>query len=160
MMVDGNYVRVKISSATEEEIRKMREGFTALGAKGVIIHAIRDTKIVARSGSTVKAGASIEASVFEFIKARKIEDIEAQVIAGAEEVLQKRGTQHEVPRSHHRELPGDQASRCPSRRTRLVLIQGDNEDDHSADSNGSGEVLAGRRAAVVLVRHDGSRSLG
>jgi DNA repair exonuclease SbcCD nuclease subunit len=87
LLVDGNYVRVKVSSATEAEVRKIREDFTELGAQGVIIHAIRDTKLVARSGSTVKVGASIETSVYEFIKARKVEGIEAQMIASAEEVL-------------------------------------------------------------------------
>lgn len=73
LLVDGNYVRVRMEVERESQISEMRELLESFGAKGVVIHPIREPKAVERR-SSVKAGASIEASINEFIKAKGFRD--------------------------------------------------------------------------------------
>lgn len=67
LIVDGNYVRAKVSEATEPEIKALREHIMEMGAAGVVIHSIKSPKLM-RSGYTAKIGSSIEASLGAYIK--------------------------------------------------------------------------------------------
>lgn len=71
LIVDGNYIRVRMEIEKESQIADMREFLIESGAAGVVIHPVRDTSVVARSGSTVKSGATIAASVADFIKLKE-----------------------------------------------------------------------------------------
>jgi DNA repair exonuclease SbcCD nuclease subunit len=68
LIVDGNYVRAKIFSSKASEIEALRQFLTDSGAKGVTIVSQPPTGVT-RTKSTVTAGASIEVSVTDFIKA-------------------------------------------------------------------------------------------
>lgn len=68
LIVDGNYVRVTINSSKSADIETMRGYLTDCGAKGVIV--LPETKIapvVRAGGATLKAGATLEASIGDFI---------------------------------------------------------------------------------------------
>ncbi len=67
-LVDGNYVRAKISTANTVDVERVRAFLVENGAKGVTILSTKVAVEASRSISTVKAGSSIEASVSEFIK--------------------------------------------------------------------------------------------
>lgn len=69
LLVDGNYVRVKLNTSKSADVESIRQFLTDHGAQGVTVVAQRDASSVARTASTVKAGASIEVSVNEFVKA-------------------------------------------------------------------------------------------
>lgn len=66
-MVDRNYVRAKMPIQDESEVAKIRSELEALGAAGVIVHPIREAKVVARSEVITKTG-TINESVHEYIK--------------------------------------------------------------------------------------------
>lgn len=67
-VVDGAYVRAKINSDKAADVEAVRNFLLESGAKGVTILTTKVAIEASRSTSTVKAGASIEASVSEFIK--------------------------------------------------------------------------------------------
>lgn len=67
-LVDGNYVRAKISTANTADVERVRAFLTDNGAKGVTVLTTKVAIEASRSSSTVKAGSSIEESVGEFIK--------------------------------------------------------------------------------------------
>jgi DNA repair exonuclease SbcCD nuclease subunit len=63
----GNYVRVKLGEASEKDIQEVRERVKSeYDAKSVIVHA-QPKRTTSERTSTVKAGASLEASVHEYI---------------------------------------------------------------------------------------------
>ncbi len=67
--VNGAYVRAKIVSAKQSDVERVREYLLReCNAAGVTILTTKSTVEAARTSSTVKAGASIEESVTEFIK--------------------------------------------------------------------------------------------
>ncbi len=67
LIVDGNYVRAKIFSSKPSEIENLRKFLEGEGARGVTI--VSQPKAgVTRTASTVKAGASLEVSVSDYIK--------------------------------------------------------------------------------------------
>ena len=68
LIVDGNYVRAKIFSSKASEIEALRQYLTDSGARGVTIVSQPPTGVT-RVKSTVTAGASIEVSVTDYIKA-------------------------------------------------------------------------------------------
>lgn len=72
LIVDGNYVRVTINSSKAADVEAMRSFLTDCGAKGVVV--LQDTKAVpvtARAGGvTLKAGATLEQSIGDFIAAQ------------------------------------------------------------------------------------------
>lgn len=71
LIVDGNYVRAKLRSAKQSDVEDSRQFLMDSGAKGVVIVVEREAAGVSREGAaTVKAGASLEVSVTEFIKAQ------------------------------------------------------------------------------------------
>lgn len=93
LIVRDNYVRAKVSTSKVAEINKMRDWLTNdCGAKGVIIQSVKaPTK--ERSGvitHSIKAGASIEASIAEYIKSQsfhnadKVQIICQRILAEAE----------------------------------------------------------------------------
>lgn len=75
MIADGNYVRATIAIEEESTLREMRQELYDMGAAGVVLHPIRKPKssVTARTTS-IKSGASLEASVGDFIKARKFDN--------------------------------------------------------------------------------------
>lgn len=63
----GNYVRVKLGQATEKEIALVRElALGELEARRVVIHAT-PKRVTSERKASIKAGSSLEASVFEFV---------------------------------------------------------------------------------------------
>ncbi|RWJ03410.1 metallophosphoesterase [Mesorhizobium sp.] len=75
-MAAGNYVRFRGEQMSNEDIKELREFLLASGALGVSIQAPK-TAVAARSGTPVKTGLTLEASVTNFIDAAK--DIPAHV---------------------------------------------------------------------------------
>lgn len=67
LIVDGNYVRVRLPSVTAAEERTLRDTLRDLGALGVIINAARKTES-ARPSGTIAAGASLNKSTADFVK--------------------------------------------------------------------------------------------
>ena len=66
MVISGNYVRLKLDDVTEEQIKAFRDELIAMGALGVTINATK--KQTAVRVATIKSGASLEASVADFIE--------------------------------------------------------------------------------------------
>jgi DNA repair exonuclease SbcCD nuclease subunit len=66
MICDGNYVRVKIGKATPEEIGEIKNELLDLGAKGVVVQAVKETTIETRS-ATSSTAVSLEQSVTDYI---------------------------------------------------------------------------------------------
>lgn len=73
IMAEGNYVRARVTTSKVKEINELREWLMKSGAKGVVIQTIKEpTK--AREGSiahSVKAGASIETSIADYVKSQE-----------------------------------------------------------------------------------------
>lgn len=70
LIVDGNYVKVKMNTTKQREIEEMREFLVKNNAKGVVVMAQKASSVAARSGATIKAGASMEVSVNDYIKSQ------------------------------------------------------------------------------------------
>ncbi|MCY1202263.1 hypothetical protein D9M72_137470 [compost metagenome] len=70
LLVDGNYVRVRVEADKSKEVETARKELMDMGAMAVLVQAMPKAAAV-RAGATVatvNAGASLEASVSEFIK--------------------------------------------------------------------------------------------
>lgn len=66
----GNYVRVRMGEATEEEVNLIRDHVSGLGALGVIVQAIAIPKTTATARTTSVASApTVRSSINEWIKA-------------------------------------------------------------------------------------------
>ena len=70
LLVDGNYVRMRLNSTKTSDVEEARQHLYDCGAAGVIVMAQKDTSAVARTASTVKAGASLEVSMNDYIKSK------------------------------------------------------------------------------------------
>ncbi|MCL2874701.1 MAG: metallophosphoesterase [Betaproteobacteria bacterium] len=71
LLADGNYCRAKINSTKVKDVEELRAYLTSCGAKGVVILAQKEATATAREGgATIKAGASLDVSVADFIKAQ------------------------------------------------------------------------------------------
>jgi DNA repair exonuclease SbcCD nuclease subunit len=66
-VVRGNYVRARIGLAKLEDIETVRSYLAGLGAKGVTLIALKENTASLRA-ERVKAGASLEASVADYIR--------------------------------------------------------------------------------------------
>jgi DNA repair exonuclease SbcCD nuclease subunit len=66
-LVAGNYVRFKVDDVTASEVEKWREDLKGAGALGSIILANKKKPDTTRTGTTVTASKSLEASVAEFV---------------------------------------------------------------------------------------------
>jgi DNA repair exonuclease SbcCD nuclease subunit len=91
--VDGNYVRVRVEGSKVAEMKAVVEDLKGLGARGVIVQPTPAAPVRERADGTalsasVAAGASIEASVGDFIKTAKLVAAEALVTAAAMNVLE------------------------------------------------------------------------
>jgi hypothetical protein len=73
LIVDGNYVRVKTTSTKVADHEALRQFLTESGAAGVTIVPVKDPAAAptARAGSSIiKAGATLEQSIGDFISAK------------------------------------------------------------------------------------------
>lgn len=73
LIVDGNYVRVKINSSKAADIEAMRQFLMDSGAAGVTVLQVKDptaATTVRAGGPLLKAGATLEQSINDFIKAK------------------------------------------------------------------------------------------
>jgi DNA repair exonuclease SbcCD nuclease subunit len=83
---DGNYIRVKVSNAKPSEVSAIRDGLMKHGALGVNVNVVKVPTTGRASTSTVKAGASVEIQVTDYIKTAGFEHAEL-VAQGAIAVL-------------------------------------------------------------------------
>lgn len=68
MLVDGNFVRVRVDSAKSKEVEEARQELLAMGARAVLVQPEPKPPAEAvRAGHTVKSGESLEVSVSEFV---------------------------------------------------------------------------------------------
>ncbi len=88
LIVQNNYVKVRINSSKHSDIQAMREFLTRHGALGVVVQSMPEAKVVARTGSAVKSGSTIEASVSDFVGAAGYKHQEA-VLRRSLDVLNK-----------------------------------------------------------------------
>jgi DNA repair exonuclease SbcCD nuclease subunit len=70
LAVPGNYVRCKMHSPKDSQVKEMREWLESIGAKGVRVDIEREPTRVRTAGATVKAGDSIEKSIGDFIQSK------------------------------------------------------------------------------------------
>lgn len=79
ILAEGNFVRARINDGSMKAVESMKEWMRKAGAKGVVVQVIKEpTK--AREGGvvhSVRAGASIEASIAEYIKGQSFANPEA-----------------------------------------------------------------------------------
>lgn len=85
LLVDGNYVRVRVPASKTKEVEAARKELLDMGALHVLVQAEPKPPAEARV-STVRAGASLEVSVSEFITKMPVKDHKA-VIEAAMSVL-------------------------------------------------------------------------
>lgn len=91
LVVDGNFVRVKVTVTKSKDVENARKELLDMGAKAVLVEAL--PKPPARAGTehiTIKSGASLEASVIGFIAAEFSDKTEPErnlIHAGAIAVL-------------------------------------------------------------------------
>ncbi|MDP9155349.1 MAG: hypothetical protein M3O74_13975 [Pseudomonadota bacterium] len=80
LLCDGNYIRVKVSNAKPSEVSAIRDGLMKHGALGVNVNVVKTPTTGRAAASTVKAGASVEVQVTDYIKAGGFEhaDLVAQ----------------------------------------------------------------------------------
>lgn len=83
----GNYVRVKLSTATQSEVEEIRRQMRyEFQAKDCIIQSIATSKVVSRT-STASKSTSLRESVAEFIKAKSLTVKESDLTAECEDIL-------------------------------------------------------------------------
>jgi DNA repair exonuclease SbcCD nuclease subunit len=88
LLVPGNYVRAKINSAKKSDVEALRAHLTKCGALGITIIEVKDTSIIPRTGGiAIKAGASLEQSVGDFITASTAAVDKAKLQAVCAEIL-------------------------------------------------------------------------
>ena len=79
IMAHGNFVRARVNDGSMKAVESMKAWMTKAGAKGVVVQVVKEpTK--AREGAvvhTVRAGASIEASIAAYIKGQDFPNQEA-----------------------------------------------------------------------------------
>lgn len=89
LIVDSNFVRVKVSSTTLKDVEKARNELLAMGAKAVIVQP--EPKPPVREGTefrpTVASGASLEVSVKDYVTALCTADQRELVTAAAMKIL-------------------------------------------------------------------------
>lgn len=68
LIADGNFVRVKINSSKSSDVESIREFLISSGARGVVVLPEVKAPVVTRAGgATLKAGATLDASIGDFI---------------------------------------------------------------------------------------------
>lgn len=81
LLVPGHYVRVRVEATKSKEVEAARQELLAMGATAVLVQAEPKPPAVEMRATSVKAGASLEVSVTDFIAAMPITDTEAVVRA-------------------------------------------------------------------------------
>jgi DNA repair exonuclease SbcCD nuclease subunit len=85
-LVDGNFVRARVTTSKTAEINKLREWLIDCGAKGVVIQTVKQsTNTRSTAPTSISAGASLEVSIADYIKTQSFDhaddvQIEAQKI--------------------------------------------------------------------------------
>jgi len=88
LIAPGNYVRAKITSAKKSDVEALRAHLTDCGALGVTILEIKDTSIIPRTGGiAIKAGATLEQSIGDFIVASTTTADKARLQAMCADIL-------------------------------------------------------------------------
>jgi DNA repair exonuclease SbcCD nuclease subunit len=67
-LVDGNYVRIKLTDVTEKEIKSWRDDVMKEGARGCIVLATKKNPATVRTGAASAAAVSLGSSVEHFIR--------------------------------------------------------------------------------------------
>lgn len=75
-LIPGNYVRAKLKSSKTAAVKAAREHLEKLGAAGVRIDVVPESTRVRVSGAVVKAGATLEASINDYVKASSFDNAE------------------------------------------------------------------------------------
>jgi DNA repair exonuclease SbcCD nuclease subunit len=73
---DGNYVRVKVQNAKPSEVSAIRDGLMKHGALGVNVNVVKVPVTGRPTVSTIKAGASVEVQVTDYIRSAGFEHSE------------------------------------------------------------------------------------
>lgn len=74
LLVDGNYVRIKVDSGSMSDIESIREELMGYGALGVIVNAINSgLKVERREVSTASSGITLEESIVNFIESKDLQ---------------------------------------------------------------------------------------
>ena len=69
MVVDGNYVRIKVEASKVKDVEDARQELLKMGAAGVLVRALPKPEAhMVRASSSVKAGSSLESSVTDYAK--------------------------------------------------------------------------------------------
>lgn len=70
LMVDGNFIRVKVEASKVKDVEDAREDLLKMGAKGVLVRALPkpEATITRAVTASVRAGESLEVSVADFAK--------------------------------------------------------------------------------------------
>jgi hypothetical protein len=92
LLVDGNYVRAKLNSSKQSDVEESRQYLLDCRAKGVVVIANRTEPTAGRDGATaIKAGATLEASVGDFIKSQSYPNPEALAVLCNEILAEAKG---------------------------------------------------------------------
>jgi DNA repair exonuclease SbcCD nuclease subunit len=92
LIVDGQFVRAKLNTSKQSDIENSRQFLLDSGAKGVVVIAEKSVAVSKRDGgATIKAGASMETSVSDFIKAQSFTNPEALALLCDEILNEARG---------------------------------------------------------------------
>ncbi|MPS48479.1 metallophosphoesterase family protein [Methylobacillus sp.] len=89
LSADGNYVRIKIIDNKNTTVEQVREWMTNCGAVGVVIQPFKQavTQRDAAVTHSISAGASIEQSVSDFVKASFDPSLVEEINLGSQKVL-------------------------------------------------------------------------
>ena len=72
LLVDGNYVRARIGTASAKDVAEFRQLLEDAGAKGVIVQAIPETAASKRAGVTAKSLAALDQAVADYVSERSL----------------------------------------------------------------------------------------
>ncbi len=91
ILVKGDYIRMRMGEATEEQIRDVKNTLINLGAAGVVVEAIPRRGDFKRAATAVESGQSLMQSIHAFVEAD--EDIirKPAVLAECQKIIQQIG---------------------------------------------------------------------
>ena len=86
LIIDGNYIRIKINVSKPSEIDEMRQTLLSNGALGVLIVPTIKDALSARGNSSVSKSASLDESIIQYVKDRGFNE---SVELACADILQK-----------------------------------------------------------------------
>lgn len=91
LLVDGNYVRCRITVSKESDVSALRQQLIDWGALGVIINQVKTTTVSERGGVAIASGSeSLEKSISAFVASKgysdKVEKLSLEILAEAGEL--------------------------------------------------------------------------